>query len=213
MPALPSSLSTQRLDLRRFAPDDAAWYAAMALRNRPHLARFESGNAAMRVATEADALAAIRTFGKAAEAGEAAFLGAFRRQDGAFVGQVYVGVGNPDLPGYLVGYFCDEAYLRQGYTLEAAAAVVATLFTDCNARRVGLWCDDTNLASQRIARRLGMRHEGHLRADKRHADGTITGSVCYGLLREEFLAQRATASTQSGRPTAGTKPERSSRSK
>ncbi|SCM74723.1 putative acetyltransferase [uncultured Pleomorphomonas sp.] len=213
MPALPSSLSTQRLDLRRYAAEDAAWYAAMALRNRAHLARFESGNAAMSIASEADARAAIRTFGEMADAGKAAFLGVFRRQDGAFVGQVYVGVGHPDLPGYLVGYFCDEAHLRQGYTVEAAAAVVATLFADCDARRVGLWCDDTNLASQRIARRLGMRREGHLRADKRHADGTITGSLCYGLLREEFLTEETLVAVQAGRPTAGTKSERSSRSK
>ncbi len=52
------------------------------------------------IATEADALAAIRDFGEMADAGRAAFLGAFRRQDATFVGQVYVGVGNADLPGY-----------------------------------------------------------------------------------------------------------------
>lgn len=191
MSTFPSSLSTIRLDLRRYTSGDAAWYAAMALRNRAHLARHESGNAAMKIATEADALAAIKAFGEAADAGNAAFLGAFRRQDGAFVGQVYIGVSNADLPGYLVGYFCDEAYLRQGYTLEATAAAVTALFNDCNAQRVGLWCDDTNRASQRIAKRLGMRQEGHLRADKRHADGSVTGSLCYGLLRDEFLTQQA----------------------
>lgn len=172
-------------------PEDAAWYATMALRNRAHLARYESGNAAMRIASEADALAAIREFGEAAEAGNAAFLGAFRRDDGAFVAQIYIGVGNADLPGYLVGYFCDEAHLQQGYTSEAATAAVGALFNDCDAQRVGLWCDDTNLASQRIAMRLGMRLEGHVRADKRNADGSVTGSLCYGLLRDEFAAQEA----------------------
>lgn len=191
MPALPSSLATSRLDLRRYTPDDATWYAEMALRNRGHLARHESGNAAMKIATEADASAVIRAFSETADAGKAAFLGAFRRQDGVFVSQIYIGVSNADLPGYLVGYFCDEAHLKQGYTMEATAAVVASLFVDCEARRVGLWCDDTNLASQRIALRLGMRQEGHLRADKRHPDGSVTGSYCYGLLREEFLAQKA----------------------
>lgn len=110
---------------------------------------------------------------------------------GFFVGQVYIGVSNANLPGYLVGYFCDEAHLRQGYILEATTAAVATLFRECGAQRIGLWCDDSNIASQRIAERLGMGREGHVRADKRHSDGSVTGSLCYGLLREEFLAQEA----------------------
>lgn len=206
MPTLPSNLATERLVLRRYRPDDAGWYAAMAQRNRAHLSRYESGNAAMKISSEADALAAIMGFEEVANAGRAAVLGAFRRTDAAFVGQVYIGVADAELPGYLVGYFCDEAHLRQGYTREATAAAVASLFCDCGALRVGLWCDDTNEASRRIAERLGMRREGHLRADKRNADGSISGSLCYGLLRDEFLVQ-------SGRPTAGTKSERSSRSK
>lgn len=189
MPALPSSLSTTRLNLRRYIPEDAAWYATMALRNRSHLARHEGDNAAMKINSEADASVVIREFGKEADAGNAAFLGVFRRQDGIFVGQIYIGISNANLPGYLVGYFCDEAHLRQGYTLEATTAAVAALFRDYGAQRVGLWCDDSNIASQRIAERLGMRREGHVRADKRHADGSVTGSLCYGLLREEFLAQ------------------------
>ena len=191
MPALPSSLCTKRLTLRRYTQDDAAWYATMSLRNRAHLSRHERDNAAMTIATEADATAAIRGFEEEAQAGKAAFLGAFHRGSGSFVAQIYIGVTNADLPGYLIGYFCDEAHVRQGYVLEAATATVGALFGECGALRVGLWCDDTNVASLRIAERLGMRQEGHVRADKRHPDGSITGSLCYGLLRDEFLAQEA----------------------
>ena len=191
MPVLPSSLCTRRLTLRRYVQDDAVWYATMALRNRAHLSRHERDNAAMTIATEAEAETAIRGFNEQAQVGKAAFLGVFRREDGGFVGQIYIGVTNADLPGYLIGYFCDEAHLRQGYVLEAATAVVSALFGECGALRVGLWCDDTNIASRRFAERLGMRQEGHVRADKRHPDGSITGSLCYGLLRDEFLAQEA----------------------
>lgn len=191
MPALPSSLCTKRLTLRRYTRDDAAWYATMSLRNRAHLSRHERDNAAVTIATDADAAAAIRGFEEQAQAGKAAFLGVFHRGSGSFVAQIYVGVTNADLPGYLIGYFCDEAHVRQGYVLEAATATVGALFGECGALRVGLWCDDTNVASLRIAERLGMRQEGHVRADKRHPDGSITGSLCYGLLRDEFLAQEA----------------------
>ncbi len=191
MPVLPSAFSTRRLRLRRYVPDDASWYAEMAARNKPHLARFESGNAVMRIASTADARRAIDGFIAQSEAGKAAFLGAFLKEDGAFVAQIYIGRNNADLPGYLIGFFCEVDHLRQGYTGEAAAAALAVLFNDCGAARVGLWCDDANVASQHIALRLGMVQEGHIRADTRHADGTVTGSLCFGLLSEEFFGQPA----------------------
>jgi len=191
MPPLPDQLSTSRLYLRRYHAGDAGWYAAMSVRNQGHLARYESGNAAMVVKSEADAEKVIGGFETDAADGEATFLGAFRREDNVFVCQIYIGVANADLPSYLVGFFCDEAHVGKGYVSEAAKATVAALFNDCGAARVGLWCDDTNTASQRVAEKLGMRREGHIRADKRNADGSITGSLAYGLLREEFLAQQA----------------------
>ena len=88
----------------------------------------------------------------------------------------------------MIGYFCDEKHLRQGYVKEAVKAVTGTLFQDFNAGRVGIACDDTNIASQHIAEGLGMTQEGHLRADKRNADGTVTGSFFYGLLREDYFS-------------------------
>lgn len=191
MPTLPQTLTTTRLTLRHYRPHDAAMYAVIAERNRAHLARFESGNACMNIHSEADARAIIGGFETDAADGEAAFLGAFRREDGAFACQIYIGVANAELPSYLVGFFCDAAHVGKGYVSEAAKAAVAALFDDCGALRVGLWCDDTNTGSQRVAEKLGMKLEGHIRADKRNADGSVTGSFAYGLLREEYLAQQA----------------------
>ncbi len=190
MALLPNSLTTKRLRLRRYAADqDAGWYTEMALKNRAHLARYECGNAAMRIGSVGEAHKVLSEFAEMTASGRAAFLGAFRRDDDVFVGQIYVGVGNSELPGYLLGYFADVDHLRQGYIFEAAAATVKTLFETCGAERVGLGCDDTNIASQRIAEKLGMVREGHLRADKRNADGTVTGSLLYGLLRSDVCVQ------------------------
>ena len=190
MALLPNTLTTTRLQLRRYAADqDSGWYTEMALKNRAHLARYESGNAAMRITSLEQAHIVLSGFAEMANSGRAAFLGAFRRDTGVFIGQIYVGVGNSELPGYLLGYFADVDHLRQGYISEAAAATVKTLFETCGAERVGLGCDDTNIASQRVAEKLGMVREGHIRADKRNADGTVTGSLLYGLLRSDFAVQ------------------------
>ena len=129
----------------------------------------------------------IRQHGRCAE--KACFLGAFLSGTDRFVAQIYVGVGDAQLPGYVIGYFC-----RQGACSKAAIISEAdgggrcrSVSQTCGAERVGLGCDDTNIASQRIAEGLGMRLEGHLRADKRNADGSVSGSLLYGiLLRDEY---------------------------
>lgn len=190
MPLLPTEFSTERLRLRRYVPEDAGWYAEMAVRNHAHLARYESGNAAMRIDTEDAARAVLAEFAEMAEREKAACFGAFRAGDGAFVAQIYIGVSNAELPGYVIGYFCDVEHLRKGYVGEAVEATVKVLFDKCGAERVGLGCDDTNTASIRVAERLGMQREGHIRGDKRNADGSVTGSVIYGLLRTEFEVHR-----------------------
>lgn len=187
MPLLPDQLNTDRLLLRRYSVIDAGWYAEMSVRNHAHLSRYESGNSCMGIRTEEDAEKVIGGFEADAADGEAAFLGAFRHQDGAFVCQIYIGVANADLPSYHIGFFCDERHIGRGYVTEAATAAVKALFNDSGAARIGLWCDDTNAGSQRVAEKLGMKLEGHIRADKRNADGSVTGSLAYGLLREDYL--------------------------
>ena len=196
MPIFPTELTSNRLHLRRYVAGDADWYAGMARRNRAHLMRYESGNEAMRIGDAGDARRVIAEFAEMAEAGKACFLGAFRKEDDAFACQIYIGVGNADLPGYLIGYFCDADHLRRGYVGEAAATVVDALFGTCGAERIGLGCDDTNVASRRVAEGLGMRLEGHLRADKRHADGSVTGSLLFGLLRQEWQAARTSGAAE-----------------
>jgi aminoglycoside 6'-N-acetyltransferase len=38
-----------------------------------------------------------------------------------------------------------------------------------------------------VAERCGFTQEGHLRETKRNTDGTISGTLYYGLLRREFV--------------------------
>jgi ribosomal-protein-alanine N-acetyltransferase len=70
----------------------------------------------------------------------------------------------------------------------AAKVALRFCFEHLGAYRVCLKCDDTNQRSFTVADRCGMIREGHLRANKKNADGSITGTLLYGLLRNEFLA-------------------------
>jgi [ribosomal protein S5]-alanine N-acetyltransferase len=183
--ALPERLETTRLVLRPYRAEDAAWYFAMAERNRDHLARHESGNSIFSICCEDDAGRVLRAFAAQWQDRRAFVLGVFLRETEEFVGQIYLGVTNDALPALNLGFFADCAHVNQGYLTEAARRALVFAFADLGAHRVGLWCDDTNLPSRRIAERCGFRLEGHVREDKRHPDETITGSLCFGLLRGE----------------------------
>jgi aminoglycoside 6'-N-acetyltransferase len=115
-------------------------------------------------------------------------VGVFCRESNEFVAQVYVGSLNPDLPEYAIGFFADRDHEGQGYVTEAVQAALGFVFGPLQAHRVCLECDDTNMRSQRVAERCGLRREGHPRENHRNADGTLSGTLYYGLPRSEFEA-------------------------
>ena len=183
---LPDTLETERLILRPYQPGDGTWYYDVALRNKAHLARYEGGNAIMRIEHGEDAERVVREFAAMWDAREALFLAAMRRSDGAFVAQVYIGPSDPTLPSFDIGYFGDVDHLRHGYVTEAVRAALDLVFGPLGARRASIRCDDTNLASARVAERCGFVREGHLRQDHRHGDHPASGTLCYGMLRKEY---------------------------
>jgi RimJ/RimL family protein N-acetyltransferase len=191
MNKLPWRIESARLYLRGYQPDDARWYHAMSRKNRTHLARYESMNVASTIQSVTDAEAIVRDLAAAWDTRSVFFLGAFERLTEAFVAQIYVGIGNADLPEYEIGYFADIDHEGRGYVSEAVRATLPYIFEQLGAHRVRLHCDDTNDRSIRVAERCGLIREGHLRENQRHPDGTFSGTLLYGLLRHEYAAQLA----------------------
>jgi ribosomal-protein-alanine N-acetyltransferase len=116
-------------------------------------------------------------------------LGAFRRDTDEFVAQIYVGAVNWNLPEFEIGYFADSEHEGQGYVTEATEAALRFAFEHLGAHRVRLEFDDANVRSLRVAERCGMIREGHIRENKRNADGSISGTLYYGILRDEFISE------------------------
>lgn len=193
---IPTSIETERLVLRCYQAGDGLWYHAMSQKNKPHLARYESGNAAMTINTEEEAELVVRDFAAAWTARTAFFMGAFRRDTQVFVAQIYIGIVDRDLPEFEIGFFADVEHQRQGYVTEAAKGALCFVFEHLGAHRLRLGCDDTNVSSRRVAERCGMVQEGHIRENKRNADGSISGTFHYGLLKSEFACSETTSKAQ-----------------
>jgi RimJ/RimL family protein N-acetyltransferase len=179
-------IETERLFLRRYQPGDGILYYQVSQRNKQHLAQYESVNILMHIDSEEEAERAVQGLIADWDSGAAFFLGVFDKQSGEFVAQIYIGLANRELPEYEIGYIVDVDHEGKGYVTEAVMAALRFVFEHLGAHRLRLECDDTNLRSSRVAERCGFIKEGHIRENKRNADGRLSGTLHYGLLRREF---------------------------
>jgi RimJ/RimL family protein N-acetyltransferase len=183
---IPTSFESRRLYLRSYRAGDGSCYYAVSLRNREHLLRYESDNVVMQLKSEEDAENTVRELAELWKKRKSFFIGGFDKSNQQFVVQVYVGLVNSDLPEYQIGFFVDREYEGQGYVTEAVGATLKFIFHYLEARRVSAECDETNTRSIRVLERCGMTSEGLIRENKRNADGSISGTLYYGLLKQEF---------------------------
>ena len=130
--------------------------------------------------TEADALAFLR--GEAAPAHDALAM----TLDGSVVGGIGMTVNSNDYRGR-IGYWVAAAARGQGVCTRALRLLSRHALDGLGLQRVDLMTDPDNLASQRVAEKVGFRREGVLRAHLRHPDGRIRDSVMFSLLPGELL--------------------------
>ncbi len=160
-------------------------YAA-GMRNREHLAEFESGNLLMFLKSEVQTEEIIDNLAADWAAHKCFFIGIFEKASNQWVGQVYIGPTNWDLPEFTIGYAADANYEGKGFITEAIRAVLRMLFIDMRAHRIQSDCHENNIRSWRLLERCGFKREGHLRENKRNPDGSFHGDYLYGLLQREF---------------------------
>lgn len=89
-----------------------------------------------------------------------------------------------------IGYFLGQEFQGAGLATSAARAVIAYCFEQLDFNRIELKCASTNLASQRVAKRLGFTWEGMLRQAEL-LDGAYADHFVYGLLRHDFDIRQA----------------------
>jgi ribosomal-protein-serine acetyltransferase len=84
-----------------------------------------------------------------------------------------------------VGYFIGERFQGKGIVTLSVSAIIEYCFHHLGLNRIELRCAATNVASMRVADRLGFSPEGVLRQAE-FLDGAFADNHVYGLLRSEF---------------------------
>jgi len=174
------TITTTRLTLRAFSPDDAAKVMQLAgdrdiadrTLNIPH--PYEEGMAEAWIATHQEAL----------ETGREMAFAVTRRTDGELLGAIsLLGIRERHQAG--LGYWIGKPYWNQGFCTEAAGALASYAFTELALVRVHACHLSRNPASGRVMQKIGMQHEGCRRQHVVKWDQAEDLEL-YGILRGEW---------------------------
>lgn len=175
------TLSTERLILRPFSPDDADAVARLAgavevastTLSIPH--PYPEGAAAAWIAGHAESFAQ----------GRAVPFAITLRSDGALAGAIGLEIDPEHLHAEL-GYWIAVPFWGRGYATEAARAMVRYGFEELGLHRIFAAHFTRNPSSGRVLEKIGMIHEGHRRGHLRKW-GVLEDIEEYGLLRNDPL--------------------------
>lgn len=175
---------TERLELRRFRPEDLDGLAAVFA--KPEVWRFPYG----RALTRDETAGFLRTqLGEWDSCGFGCWI-AVERESRRILG--YVGVSVPGflpeiLPAVEVGWRFDPAAWGRGYASEGARAALGQAFTTLGLEEVCSVPQADNPASRRVCERIGMRLERAVVIPANERRGELEG-LLYKLTRAEWLS-------------------------
>jgi len=120
---------------------------------------------------------------------DAIIIGAELAESGKLIGDVMVRWLSAEHSCGEIGYVFSPAYSGRGYAGEAAHASLHLAFDDLGLHRVIARVDARNSASARLAARLGMRKEAHLRENE-WFKGEWTDEFAFAMLAQEWPTQK-----------------------
>ena len=105
--------------------------------------------------------------------------------DGRVVGGIGMGLNEHEYRA-TIGYWVAAASRGRGVCTRALRLLSRYAVDELRLQRVDLITDPDNVASQRVAEKVGFQREGVLRAHLRHPDGRVRDSVMFSLLPGEL---------------------------
>lgn len=101
------------------------------------------------------------------------------------VGNVSLHAINAMMKTAEIGYLIDEAHYGKGYATEMVGTWIDEIFDRTEIRKLVAFIAEENLASCRVAEKLGFQREGMLR-EQYLIEGRAVNEGVYGLLRRDW---------------------------
>jgi [ribosomal protein S5]-alanine N-acetyltransferase len=179
-------ITTARLVLRRFVDSDVPNF--LAYRNDPEVARYQSWTSC----SPEEAVEFIRRqqSQEAGVPGEWLQIAIALKASNELIGDCGVRVHADDPHQATIGVTLARAHQGRGLASEALSGLLDCLFRQFVLHRVVADTDAENTAMQKLAGRLGMRREAHLKQSL-WFKGRWADEFVYAILRGEWLARNA----------------------
>jgi ribosomal-protein-alanine N-acetyltransferase len=163
---------------------DAKALEAELIANRPWLERWEATLPGTRPSGRFDTRSSIRSLLESDRDGTG--LACAIEVDGEFAGQLNVAnISGGALASSTLGYWIAQRFAGRGATTTAVALVTDHLLGPMGLHRVEVCIRPENIASLRVAEKLGFRYEG-CRRRYIHIDGDWRDHLCFAIVREEL---------------------------
>ncbi|HEX2373074.1 MAG TPA: GNAT family protein [Actinomycetota bacterium] len=181
-----AALTSERLVLRRFRPEDLE--AFVAYRSNPEVARYQSWETPYRLTQARQFLRELQATHPDTP-GEWFQFAVARRGVDRLIGDCAAHVRADDPRQAEIGFTLAPERQGHGYATEAVGRLLHYLLVERGKHRVSATCDDRNTRSAAVLERVGMRREGHLR-ESTWSKGEWTSDLLSAVLRGEWPAGR-----------------------
>jgi len=176
------TLTTERLVLRRFRPEDLDTF--VVYRSDPLIARYQSWEAPYRPSQARQLLHELEAIHPDTPGEWFQFAVALRDTD-RLIGDCAAHVRADDPRQAEIGFTVAAEHQGHGYATEAVRRLLHYLLIERDKHRVSATCDDRNTRSAAVLERVGMRREGHL-LESTWSKGEWTNDLLYAVLRREW---------------------------
>jgi RimJ/RimL family protein N-acetyltransferase len=179
-----SALTTERLLLRPFTPDD--FEPLLAIESRPDIARWlyweARGPDQVRTSLQ-NKVGAVAL----AEDDDWISLAVVLKESGELIGDCMLRLASREHRQGEIGFLFHPDHHGRGYATEAAFLLLEIAFDDFGLHRVVGRLEPRNTASAGVLERIGMRREAHL-IENEFVKGEWQSELVYAILRREWRA-------------------------
>ncbi|WP_062240561.1 GNAT family N-acetyltransferase [Brevibacterium epidermidis] len=187
MESLELPLTTDRLRLRSYRETDAE--AHLPIYSREDVSRFLLQDPWTAKVAETEIAKRLPRTGLETESRTLALVietadGLYSLEGSRVIGDIALWLEDGSDEKAEIGWILDPAASGHGFATEAAIAVLNVAFDHYGLHRVFAQMDSRNTASAKLARRIGMREEAHLRKDW-WSKGEWTDTLIFGMLASD----------------------------
>ncbi len=112
-------------------------------------------------------------------------LGIWEQATQRYLGGIGLHPHNWESRHFEIGYWLRASATRKGYMTEAVRLLTDFAFNDLAATRVQIRCDERNVHSAAVPRRLGFVQEARLRNDTVAPDGSLRTTLVFSLIPDD----------------------------